>query len=203
MSDTSFVKRCVVALACALVLTACGGGEEEPEVEVPAGFTVPDGVELTDPDASLAIGDDATVVFSVDDRTHSAVTLRINRVRAGSISEFMDFSLDDAAGASQPYYVTVSIENHGPAGIGGAALNFYVDTGNDEIVPQTTITGVFDPCEDRVLPGELLPGDSAEVCLVYMVPRGEEPTGWVFVAGEGLRYTWAYEAPADDEDDED
>lgn len=205
MRHTGTVTKGWIAVLCVPLLVSCSGGDDADDaepVEVPSGFVVPEGIELTDPEAELSVGDRATVIMSVDDRTSSVVTIEPAAVERGDIEDFTGFSLGDDLSDAAPYYVTVNVENLGPAGIGGAAVPLYINIGVEgTIFPPNDIIGRFPPCPDRVLPESLLPEESAELCLVYLAPEGSAPQGFEFVTAGDDRIMWDYTPPADDEDD--
>ncbi|MRK01196.1 hypothetical protein GEV27_06640 [Aeromicrobium sp. S22] len=166
-----------VAAAAALVLGGCSSGSEDKpkaskETTAPAGFDVPPGVKLTSGGTRLDEGKPATVVHQVGDRAASAVTVRVLKVKKGSIKDFRFFSLDAETRRSTPYYVTVKVTNDGPAGLGGAALPLFVRDDSNTQLPANDIVGTFKPCPRSTLPKSFLPGASARLCLVYLVPKG-------------------------------
>lgn len=168
------VRALTVVLAAALTLAACGGSEPAPEptVPTPAGFTVPEGVTLTEPGTELEPGKPATVVLDVGDGAVSAVTLTVAKITTGDIEDFQFFSLDAASKASTPYYVEATVRNDGPAGLGGVGGPFVAHDDSNTIVPPNVINGAFKPCSGSVLPDSFLAGDSADLCMVFLVPEG-------------------------------
>lgn len=193
------VTKFAAVLACFVLLAACGGSDGDeptaPESPVPTTptFDPPDGVELTGPGEPLSVGEEGTVVLSAGGETKSAVTVDISRVRTGSEDDFEDFDLGEELSSATAYYVDVDIENRGPAGIGGAAFPLYIEVGEEETyLPPNDIIGEFSPCEDRALPESLLPEESAEICLVYLVPGGDDAQGFAFAGADGSRVVWAY-----------
>ena len=166
-----------VVLASLLTLSACGGGGSDPEptASTPAGFDLPDGVTLTEPGSTVKVGKPATFVYELGNGVASAVTATVTSVKKGSIEEdFAFFTLDKQTKSSTPYYVTVTLTNEGPAGLGGAAAPFVVHDDQNSIAPPNVVAGTFKPCENRTLPESLLPGKDATVCLVFLVPEGRK-----------------------------
>lgn len=164
-------------MAAALALGGCSSGSEEqpaaPEdTATPKGFDVPAGVTLTPGGTKLEGGEPATVVHQVGDRAASAVTVRVEKIKKGSIKDFRFFSLDAETRRSTPFYVTVKVRNEGPAGLGGAALPIFVRDDSNTQLPANDIVGTFKPCPRATLPRTFLPGASARLCLVYLVPKG-------------------------------
>lgn len=159
-----------------LLLGACGGGGGEPAPEAtastPAGFDLPAGVELTKPGATLKPGKPATVVYQVGDGAASAVTATITKISKGKIADFRFFTLDAASKASTPYYVTATVTNRGPAGLGGIGAPFVAHDDSNTVFPPNVVNGTFEPCKGGTLPKTFLPGKSATVCMVFLVPKG-------------------------------
>ena len=169
----------VVALFSVLFLAACSGSEPAPTASAttsatPRAVEPPAGVTLTAGGTALTVGQPASVVNRVGDSAASVVTVTVTGATKGSIDDFRYFSLDDASKASTPYYVTVAVKNEGPGGLGGAALPMFARDSTGADIPANDIVGTFDPCPVRTLPASFLPGASAELCLVYLVPEGRK-----------------------------
>ena len=170
-----------VVVASALALGGCSSSDEpEPApsatASAPASFEPPAGVKLTAPGTALALGQPATVVQEVGDQASSAVTVAVTAITPGSMDDFRFFSLDEATKKSAPYYVTVTVTNEGPAGLGGAALPIFALDSTTTNLPASDIVGTFKPCRTATLPASFLPGAAASLCLVYLVPEGRTLT---------------------------
>ncbi len=160
-------------LAALVLLAGCGSGDTaEPEATVPDGFETPAGVDLTPAGTELEVGKPATVVFETGDGAASAITAMPTKVTRGTIKDFEFFSLDAASKESTPYYVAATVTNDGPAGLGGLGAPFVAHDDTDMIVAPNVINGEFAPCENGQLPAKFLPGDTAELCMVFLVPKG-------------------------------
>ena len=91
-----------------MAVAACSGDEPapKPSTDVPKGFDVPAGVTITEGGSTLRLGKPASVVYRVEERAASAITVTVNEVRTGDIKkDFTFFSLDDKAKSSTPVYV--------------------------------------------------------------------------------------------------
>ncbi|MCD9198523.1 hypothetical protein [Aeromicrobium wangtongii] len=166
-----------IVASAALTLAGCSSSEPEPTpatptAAVPKGFDVPAGVTITKGGTKLALGAPATVVYEPGDRGTSAVTVTVAEVKQGSMKDFRFFSLDEQTKKSTPYYVKATVKNDGPAGLGGAALPLYALDSSNTNLPANEIVGTFKPCPSPTLPASFLPGATADVCLVYLVPEG-------------------------------
>lgn len=139
---------------------------------VPKGFDVPAGVTLTKGGTQLAEDQSASVVYQVGDRAASAMTVTVDAVKKGSIKDFRFFSLDAETKKATPFYVTVQVKNEGPAGLGGAALPIYAHDDSNTNLQASDIVGTFKRCPNAKLPKSFLAGESAKLCLVYLVPKG-------------------------------
>ena len=113
------------------------------------------------------------MIYQVGTKATSAITVTVTQVAKGNIKDFKFFSLDPAAKASSPFYVTVTVKNDGPAGLGGVALPIYAHDSSNTIFPPNELVGTFKPCPRPALPKNFLPGSIAELCLVYLVPKGK------------------------------
>jgi hypothetical protein len=163
-------------VAAVLVLAAgCGSDEPKtPKTTVPKGFDVPAGVTITDGGSTLALGKPASAVYRVEDRAASAITVNVNGITKGDIKDFGFFSLDDRAKSSTPYYVKLSVHNDGPTGLGGVAIPVLAHTRSNTVFPPNELVGTFKPCPNAALPKSFLAGSSADLCLVFMLPKGEK-----------------------------
>lgn len=186
----------MVVAAAALVVAGCSSSEPSATpattAPVPKGFDVPDGVTITPGGTSVKVGTPATVVYELADRVASAVTVTVTAVKPGTIDDFRFFSLDDASKKSSPYYVTVNVRNDGPAGLGGGALPIYLLDSTNTNVPANDIVGEFKPCPTPTLPESFLPGATADLCLVYLVPEGRTLTAMTLQTGktkDAIRWT--------------
>ncbi|MDR6119870.1 hypothetical protein QE370_003054 [Aeromicrobium sp. SORGH_AS981] len=161
------------ALGVGLVLSGCSRSEDEAEAAPsPSGFDVPDGVTLTDPGSTLDVGDEGTVVLDLGDGAASAVTVTVEKVRRGSIKDFRFFTLDEKSRDATPYYVNATVRNDGPAGLGGSSLPLLAHADDDVVYPASELVGRFRPCPSSALPKRFLAGASADLCFIYLLPRG-------------------------------
>ncbi len=165
-----------VLLVLVIVLIAGGCGKAEKKVDtapIPKGFEVPAGVTLTKGGTKLGVGRVAAAIYQVADKTRSVITVSVDSVVRGNIArDFKFFSLDDAAKASTPYYVTATVKNIGPAGLGGAPIPLYAHDSTNTISPPNELVGQFNPCPNGTLPKSFLAEATAKVCLVFLVPKG-------------------------------
>jgi hypothetical protein len=159
-------------LMVAMTLVGCGS-EDEPRADVPDGFDVPKGVRITHGGATRRIGQKATVVYHIEQRAASAVTVEVTQVVTGSLSDFEFFNLPESVRSSTPFYVHISVRNEGPSGLGGVALPIYART-SKRVFPPNELVGKFPPCPKAALPASFLPDASATICLVFLVPSDEK-----------------------------
>lgn len=168
------VTLLLVPVTVVALVSGCSSKEKEPQPspDVPKGFQVLSGVTLTDAGASVKVGRPVTVVYDPGGAA-SAVTVRVVSAKRGRISDFRFFSLDAASKKSTPYYVKASVKNEGPAGLGGASVPLYLHSDANTVYPPNELVGTFKPCPTSRLPKSFLPGRSANVCLVFLLPRGQ------------------------------
>jgi hypothetical protein len=166
-----------VVAALLVLIAGCGGEEPEarPRTDVPKGFVVPAGVSITKGGTTLELGRSASVVYQVEERAASAVTVAVNGVKTGDIDkDFTFFSLDEKLKTATPYYVRLSVVNEGPSGLGGVAIPVLAHTRSNTVYPPNELVGTFKPCPDPALPESFLEGSKADLCLVFLLPKGEK-----------------------------
>ena len=166
----------VTAVVALFAVAACGGSDgkkADDAVPVPKGFDVPAGVTLTKGGTVLTEDDSASVIYQVGNAAASAITVTVTSVAKGDIDDFKFFSLDEETKQASPFYVSVTVKNEGPAGLGGAALPIYAHDSSNTIFPPNELVGDFKPCPQPALPKTFLPGATADLCLVYLVPKGK------------------------------
>lgn len=169
-------KAMVLAFLCVptLVLAGCQSDPKPPPV-VPDGFEIPEGVRITDGGAKREVGKPATVVYQIEQRAASAVTVTVTEVVAGDLArDFRFFNLPEEVKSSTPLYVHVRVKNEGPSGMGGVALPILLRTAKGQVFPPNDLVGDFRPCPKAALPASFLAGATAEICLVYLLPKGQE-----------------------------
>ena len=84
----------------ALLLSGCGESDEkpkaEPSVDLPTGdVEVPDGVTLTKAGTELEFEQPAVVAYEPNTRRKSVISITVDSVQAGRISDFASYHLDD------------------------------------------------------------------------------------------------------------
>ncbi len=172
INDSGLARIAAVALTLALI-ASCGSKPKSDAVPVPKGFDVPSGVKLTPGGTKLTEDHGASVIYQVGDKATSAITVTVTSVAKGDIKDFKFFSLDETTKTASPFYVRVTVKNEGPAGLGGAALPLYAHDSSNTIFPPNELVGTFDPCPRSTMPKSFLPGATAKLCLVYLVPKGK------------------------------
>ena len=175
MVSPCIVGLLVVGLVCAA--TACNGAAEPataPTTTTPTPTTarsveVPAGVTLTDPGASLDIGEPATAVYD-DPQRASVLTVRVTKVAEGSVKDLKGFVLSAKDRSSTPYYVSATVTNQGPQQLGQTSVPLYGLDSTGTALPPTSMVGDFERCAGGPLPTGFAPGDSVATCLVYLIP---------------------------------
>jgi len=161
----------VVTSMTAALLVGCGS-DVEPTEDVPEGFDVPRGVHITHGGTKRRVGQNATVVYHIEQRAASAVTVGVTQIETGSLSDFEFFNLPESVRSSTPLYVHVKVRNEGPSGLGGVALPIFART-SKRVFPPNELGGSSPPCPNAALPASFLPGASTNICLVFLMPSGE------------------------------
>jgi len=166
----------MVAFLCAVTVGAAGcQSDPKSSPVVPDGFDVPSGVHITAGGSKRQLGKPATVVYEIEQRAASAVTVTVTEVVVGDIArDFRFFNLPEEVKSSTPIYVHVRVKNEGPSGMGGVALPILLRTTKDQVFPPNDLVGDFRPCPKSALPASFLAGTTANICLVYLLPKGQQ-----------------------------
>lgn len=181
---TRFTRTAAVLAASALVLSACGGGDdggdgkpeagasETPAVEPTASTTleVPEGTELTAPGSQLAFGDTATVAYEGKDQG-TLLDLTVESAALGSLKDFQGFDLDDPyKKRGNYYYVRVSVKNTGKEQIGNVAVPLWGISGQNTLLRAVEFKSSFGECPTEPLPADFKPRATFKTCLVFLSP---------------------------------
>lgn len=168
---TSLVRALAISLIVLTAVSGCGD-DSTPDADIPEGFDIPKGVTITPRGAEREVGESATVVYHVEQQAASAVTVRVTAIVLGSLHDFEFFNLPPSVQTSTPYYVHIKVRNRGPSGLGGVALPIFART-TKRLLPPNELVGNFRPCPAAALPESFLPGSTTRICLVFLIPEGE------------------------------
>lgn len=169
--------RVVLLITTAVLVAACSGDDEAPEatatttaaIATGPSVEVPEGVTLTEPGTTLALGDPASAVYA-DDQRVSVLTVTVSKVVKGSTKDFKSFVMSAEQRRSTPYYVSATVTNDGPRQLGQIEVPLYGFDSTDTAFPATSLVGTFDRCEGGPLPTGFAPDETLKTCLVYLVP---------------------------------
>ena len=158
-----------------LLLSGCGESDNkpkaEPTVDLPTGnVEVPEGITLTKPGTELDFKERAVVAYEPNTRRKSVVSITVESVQAGRISDFASYRLDDRTKNSRPYYARVSVKNVGTGDLGGAAVPLLAVDDNNTLIQPSTFNNTFAKCPSLALPAAFAADKSVRGCLVYLVP---------------------------------
>ena len=170
-----------LALLLMLPMGACSDGSDDsgsddasesptatgPSVDVPAGVT------LTEPGATLDLGQPASVVYDAGPQRASVLTVTVRKVVAGSMrQDFQNFVLGRSELKSTPYYVTATVRNAGPGKLGRATVPLYGFDSTNTYFPASPIVGNLDVCAGGPLPESFGPKATEQTCQVFLVGKG-------------------------------
>lgn len=172
-------QTAALAVASALVLTACGGDGAEESGPTPSPslsptpsstVAVPETVSLTEVGADLSFGDSATVIHEPDQKRGTVLELTVRKAVRGSVKDFAGYILDDYTKSSTPYYVTVDVENVGEGNVGGTPVPLWGVDAKNTLLPPASFTTSFRRCGSDSLPKKFGPGKEFSTCLVFLAP---------------------------------
>lgn len=151
-----------------------GDSSDEAATESPSptgpSVEVPEGVTLTEPGATMDLGQPASVVYDAGNDRVSVLTVTVDKVVAGSMKrDFNSFALKPKQLRSTPYYASVTVRNAGPGPLGRAAIPLYGYDSTDTYFPSSPIVGKLDRCQGGPLPATFGPQATSQACLVFIV----------------------------------
>lgn len=170
--------------------SATGGTTTEP---VSGYLPVPTDVTLTEPGATLALGDQATIAWRPRQDTVVALELTVERIDETSFEEsFEGWVVTKEMRGQVPYFVRVTSTNVSDMGIGDLLVPLYaLSSAGSMYEPLDFREEIFEPCPGGELPDRLGSGKSAELCFVYLLPEGHALTAAAFdPVGELEPITW-------------
>ena len=184
--------RRLTPIAAALVfslgaLTACGGdsnddsddGSPSPSSETSEGeeesyLPVPDGVELTEPGSELGVGESGVIAWQPRQDFVGVLDITITRLVKTSFAEsFEGWDVKaEQRNKVTPYFVRATVTNVGATNLSERLVPLYASDTADTLVEPTKFTEEFKPCPGGTLPRGYFTGDTAEVCMVYLIGNG-------------------------------
>jgi hypothetical protein len=66
------------------------------------------------------------------------------------------------------------VVNEGPSGLGGVAIPILAHAASNTVFPPNELVGDFKPCPNAALPESFLKASKADLCLVFLLPKGEK-----------------------------
>ncbi|CUR61603.1 conserved exported hypothetical protein [metagenome] len=192
-------RTLLVTTAFALALTGCGGGSDpdagtRPEPTEVATVAVETG---TEPGTDLSFGDPATLVWKPSLEVTGELELSVDAVAEQRRSVFDGWTQGEAMADARPYFVTVSLTNTGESDLAGQVVPLYLRDDRGTLGAPWTLDGDFAACQSGPLPTPFAPGDSAEICLVFLAPDGAHVEDVVFEPTEGYDpISWTGEVAA-------
>lgn len=171
----------VLAVAAALVLSACSGGDDETDGEAADGSSesasasptpgVPKGTEITEPGSDLDFGQSAKVLHRVG-KKRTVLDLKVRSAKQGSLKDFEGFILDDPYKKRGHYfYVQVSVKNAGKKKVNSAPVPLWGISGENTLLRAVKFKSSFKKCPTKNIPKNFKPGKKFSTCLVYLSPN--------------------------------
>ena len=164
--------------------------DDEPYLPVPAG------VELTEPGSELGVGDPAVIAWQPRQNLVGILDVEVTRLEKTSFAESFDGWNVKAERKKKvkPYFVRATVTNRGETNLSGRLVPLYAVDSEDTLVEPTKFTDEFKPCPGGSLPKGFSNGDSADMCLVYLIAPGLQLTGVTFRPTEDFEaITWTGE----------
>jgi hypothetical protein len=141
----------------------------------------PSGTLFTEPGSELALGESATIAWQPRQGVVGTLRIRVDRVRPTTFKKsFLDWRVDAATRTYAPYFVRAHVTNVGTTELGGFPVPLYGQSAADALVEAAVFKETFKPCHPSTLPKRFGVGETAAVCLVYLVPQRGQLVGAAF-----------------------
>lgn len=143
-----------------------------PSAEPTSYLPVPAGVTLTEPGSELAVGQSAVVAWSPRQGKVGVMDVKIKRLQRTTFKQsFAGWKLTKEHRTTQPYFVRATITNRGESSLGGRRIPLYMVDGTQSLVEYSAFADRFKACPSTNFPKGFKPGDSTDVCLVFLAPN--------------------------------
>jgi hypothetical protein len=196
----------LVVLGLALGVAGCGADEKNDDDESaspsptsttasPASYLeVPEGVDLTEPGTSLALGEEGVVAFQLRQDETAVLAVTVERIERTSFREsFKGWTVDRVTAARTPHFVRLKVTNAGDGDLGGRLLDnvTWAHDGYTLEAPTYYSTKQLPACSGGPLPKPFATDATAELCQVYFIAPDHELEAVTFQPPEGLdAITW-------------
>lgn len=141
-------------------------------------------VRLTNPGATLSIGEPASVPVTAGNDGAGTVRITVISIDQGDTQDLLDADVENGAEYT-PFYIRAKVEIRADAGdgLGGISVNSNIDG----LIGSTTAGrlvnfGDFEPCPSTSAEPGASVGDSFETCVVALAPVGDSVDGVQFSA---------------------
>jgi len=177
-------------------LVGCGGDDdpqpddddnapsESPtasETEAPY-LPVPEGVELTEPGTDVAVGESAVIAWQPRQDLVGALDITVTKLEQTTFEqsfEGWDVKAEEKKKVT-PYFVRVKVTNVGDTNLSQRLVPLYAADTADTLIEPTKFTEEFKPCPGGFLPKGFSTGDTAQLCMVYLIGEGLRLGGVTF-----------------------
>jgi hypothetical protein len=180
----------LVVLVAGLTLTVagCTGGDtsgDAPPKPRPSPTASPTGP------VELSMGESASVPLDPADKSSSQVDLAVTDVVQGDIRDLSEFELDRQTRRSTPYYADVEVTKGGTGDLTGRRVTLWGLDSTGTVRPPADVVGTFKECPPDPLPKGFTAGETAQTCLIYLLPEGTslEAVQYRFQGGTAP-YSW-------------
>jgi hypothetical protein len=158
----------------------------------------PSTATTTQPGTQLALKATATVQWTPKAGLTGLVDLAVDQVQRSSFSDkvWRGWNVPKQTRQSTPYFVHATVKNLGTSSLDGAAAPFYLLDDAHQLLQASSFKTAFTPCTPPTLPPHFGPGQSAQVCLVYLVPKGKSYVSVAYRPDDAQEpITWAATSP--------
>ncbi len=176
-----------------------GDGSPSPSESPKPYLDVPKNVALTEPGTALKVGERGTVAWRLDKKKIGALSVTVTKIEKVTLEEFVGWRLDQASRNSTPYFVRAKLRNVGRSDLAGRSVPLYAVDKTNTLIQASSFQSSFRPCPSTPLPKKFVRDKSAQVCLVYLVPKKGTLTAISFRPSNDFNpVTWSGKAPEKD-----
>jgi hypothetical protein len=141
----------------------------------------------------LRLKQPATVQWSPRPGTTALIDLAVDDVQRTSFTDkaWQGWDIPAKTQQSTPYFVHATVRSISGGSLDGLPVPLYAFDDANQLLLASTFKSAFTPCTPSTLPAHFRAGQTAKVCLVYLVPKGAHYVSMAYRPDESQQpITW-------------